>query len=131
MAFKSFQKYVEDADRVEDGSNVPDNKKRNGLADPDPGEVKSQHKPRPQDLDLAKQAIQIGMGHNSTWEFRIYKFLKKMGQSIPQVGNLVDQIAKPKGFDQLTAPQLGKNDKQPDVLSPSSADAPPAFYDSK
>lgn len=126
MLFKSFRKFLEETD---DEMSLPDNKKRNGLADPDPGEIKRPHKTDPQELDLAKRAIQIGMGENPKWELRIYKFLKKMGENIPNVGNVVNKMSKPKGFDQLNAPELGKNDMQPDVLSPNSADSPPAFYD--
>lgn len=127
MSLKSFRKYVEEMDNG-DMSNMPDATPRNGLADPNPGEKKDPHKPKPQDLDIAKQAIQIGMTQNPKWELRIYNFLKKMGSSLPQVGNLVDQMTKPKGYDKLHAPQMGKNDQQPDVLSPNSADSSPAFY---
>lgn len=127
MAFKTFKKYVEAMD-ADDMTGMPDNKSRNGLADPDPGEMKNPHKPKPQDLDMAKQAIQIGMTHNPKWELKVYSFLKKMGHRIPEVGNIVDQMTKPKGYDKMTSPQMGKNDNQPDVLSPNSADSSPAFY---
>jgi hypothetical protein len=124
MPFKTFKTYVAEQDMT----GMPGEKSRNGLADPDPGELKNPHKPQPQDLDMAKQAIQIGMTHNPKWELKVYNFLKKMGTRIPEVGNLVDQMTKPKGFDRLTAPQLGKSDLQPDVMSPNSADSSPAFY---
>lgn len=125
----SFKKYVEDRDQDSPiGSNMPDGKRRNGLADPDPGELQQPHKPDSKDLDLAKRAVQLIMGRNAKWHRTIYKFLRKCGEKIPEVGHIVDEMSKPKDYDKLFGPQVGKNDIEPDVLSPNGADSSPSFY---
>lgn len=125
--FSQWLKLREDQDSPE-GSNLPDNKRRNGLADPDPGELKQPHKPNSKDIDLAKQAVQLIMGRSSKWHRTLYKFLRRCGEKIPDVGHIVDNMSKPKDYDKLFGPQLGKNDVEPDVLSPNSADSSPAYY---
>jgi hypothetical protein len=124
----SFKNYVEMRDTPGDppeGSNLPDGKSRNGLADPDPGELKKPHKPNSKDLDLAKQAVQLIMSRSAKWHRSLYKFLRKCGEKIPDVGHIVDNMSKPKGYD---SPQIGMNDREPDELAPNSADSSPAFY---
>jgi hypothetical protein len=129
MPLKSFRQYVEDRDQDSpEGSNLPDGKRRNGLADPDPGELKQPHKPNSKDIDLAKQAVQLIMGRSAKWHRTLYKFLRRCGEKIPDVGHIVDNMSKPKDYDKLFGPQLGKNDVEPDVLSPNSADSSPAYY---
>ncbi len=118
---KRFHRYVEEMDMAQQ-----QDKPRQGLADPDPGTPRDDHKPRAQDLDLAKQAIQIAMTASSKYHRKVYKFLRELSLKLPQLGNLVDQMNTPEGYNDH-AP-LGKGDKQPDVLSPNSADGSPAFY---
>lgn len=126
---KSFKQYVEMRDQISlDRSDLPDDKMRSGLADPDPGQLKQPHKPDSKDLDLAKQAVQLVMGRSAKWHRTIYKFLLRCGQKIPEVGHVVDNMKKPVGYDKLFGPQMGKNDVEPDVLSPNGADSSPAFY---
>lgn len=128
-SFKSFRQYVETRDQVSpEGSNLPSRKSRNGLADPDPGELRQPHKPDSKDLDLAKQAVQLVMGRNEKWNRTIYRFLRRCGEKIPEVGHIVDQMNKPKEYDKLFNTQLGRKDVEPDVLSPSGADSSPSFY---
>lgn len=126
---KSFKHYLEmrDEDSPE-GSNLPDGKIRNGLADPDPGELKQPHKPNTQDLDLAKQAVQLIMTRSAKWNRTLYKFLKRCGEKIPDVGHCVDKMTRPKGYYKLFGQPRSKGDIEPDVLSPNSADGSPAFY---
>ena len=122
----NFKKYVEDRDSdIESDSlyGMPDNKVRNGLADPDPTELKQPHKPNSRDLDLAKQAVQLIMMRSPKWNLILYKFLRKCGEKIPDVNHLVDNMTRPKELNKL----FGR-EKQPDELSPSSADTPPAYY---
>jgi hypothetical protein len=129
MPLKSFKQYVEDRDEdFPSDSNLPDRKSRNGLADPDPGQLKEPHKPNSKDLDLAKQAVQLIMGRNAKWHRTLYRFLTKCGEKIPDVGHVVDNMSKPLNYDKLFSPHIGKNDIEPDVLSPNSADSSPAFY---
>lgn len=129
MLIKSFKNYVESRDEDSpEGSNLPDGKMRNGLADPDPGELKKPHKPNSQDLDLAKQSIQLIMSRSAKWHRTLYKFLKKCGEKIPDVGQLVDNMSKPKDYYKLFGPKMGKGDIEPDILSPSSADSSPSYY---
>jgi hypothetical protein len=123
---KTFRQYVEqmDGNLPDDMTNMPDGKQRNGLADPDPGDLKKPHKPNSQDVDLAKQATQLMMLRSSKWHRKLYKFLRRVGDKIPDIGHLVDQMTKPKDV----GPAFGDKDKQPDVLSPNSADSSPAYY---
>jgi hypothetical protein len=126
IPFKTFRQYVEDNDQnsPEDIQNMPGIKARNGLADPDPGEVKKPHKPNSKDVDLAKSAIQIMMGRNAKWHYKLWKFLRSAGERIPEIGHIVDQMSKPKNAN----PPLGFKEKEPDELAPNSADGSPAFY---
>lgn len=129
MPLKSFKQYVESRDEDSpEGSNLPDGKQRNGLADPDPGELRKPHKPNSQDLDLAKQAVQLIMSRSAKWHRTLYKFLRRCGEKIPDVGHVVDNMSKPKGYQKLFGPHMGKDDIEPDVLSPNSADSSPAYY---
>lgn len=105
---------------------IPSGKERNALGDPDPAELKKPHKVNSKDLDYAKQAVQLIMGRNSKWHRTVYRFLRKCGEKIPEVGHLVDNMTAPKQYDKLFNPL--KNNIEPDILSPSSADSSPAFY---
>ena len=119
----SFKKYVENRDQ-----DLPDAKPRNGLADPDPGELKQPHKPNSKDIDLAKRAIQLIMTRSEKWNRTLYRFLRRVGERIPDVGHIVDNMTRPSAYDKLYGVGLGKNDREPDVLSPSSADTSVDFY---
>lgn len=124
LPIKSFKQYLETRDK----DYLPDDKKRNGLADPDPGELKQPHKPSEKDISLAKQAVQLIMGRSAKWHRTLYRFLRKSGEKIPEVGRVVDGMDKPKNYDKLFSPQIGKNDVEPDILAPSSADTAQSFY---
>lgn len=118
----SFKQYVENQ------AQIPDIKPRNGLADPDPGQLKEPHKPDNKDLELAKQAVQLIMNRSAKWHRTIYKFLRRCGDKIPEVGHAVDNMSKPRDYDKYFGLGIGKQDIEPDVLSPNSADGSPSYY---
>jgi len=121
--FKPFSQYVEERDQYfHEENNLPDGKLRNGLADPDPGELKQPHKVNSKDLDLAKQAVQIIMRRSTKWHRNMYNFLRKCAEKIPEVGHLVDNMEKPKDYEKIFGSKIGENDDEPNSLVPNSSD---------
>lgn len=113
MAFKTFSQFLEEH---------PDDKQRYGLADPDPGELRQPHNPNSKDIDLAKQAVQLMMMRNAKWHRKLYRFLKKSGDKIPEIGHIISSMTKPKDVADK------KGEKPFDVLAPNTADSSPAFF---